>query len=611
MIGYSGSGYKGMQIIPDQKTIEGDLFQAFIDARAISKANATDPKKSSLVRCARTDKGVHAAGNVISLKLIIEDEDIVQKVNAHLPEQIRIWGIERTTGSFSCYQACDSRWYEYLIPTHCFLPPHPSSYMAKRLEELAQESDDTDSYQARQGDARFWWEEAEEKYIKPVLDDLDEGVRVKVMQAMYRTESAEVEVVQETLEESEDEESDDEGNDEKTAIDETLETVEKEEKLETDLISKVELTEVPDNVERTMGLESVANSPIENGVIENSVQGSHGEDSSNTKTAAIEDAPTNANATVAAEDSITDADRLFRSRLDAATKRVKAAYIAAKQSYRLSPERLSQINATLEKYQGTFNFHNYTVRKSPNDPSAKRHIKSFVSQRSPSSKTETGTFEIGGTEWLSIKVHGQSFMMHQIRKMVGMAALVVRCGCTPDRITETLGRDVVVAVPKAPGLGLLLEHPVFDTYNEQRAAKFDRPPIGFAKYDKEMGEFKEREIYQRIYTEEEKDHVFHTFFSQIDNFKNPAFLYLSSKGFAAVPEGTRTVTKKPIAKSNRGPQGRFDKRKRSRSPSVPVDEGKEKTRAKNDEAEEKQEQAEGDLEINSSQGTTGVEGAKA
>lgn len=46
MIGYSGTGYKGMQISGTEKTIEGDLFLAFVKAGAISKANAEDPKKS-------------------------------------------------------------------------------------------------------------------------------------------------------------------------------------------------------------------------------------------------------------------------------------------------------------------------------------------------------------------------------------------------------------------------------------------------------------------------------------------------------------------------------------------------------------------------------------
>jgi tRNA pseudouridine38-40 synthase len=52
-IGYSGTGYRGMQINTTEKTIEGDLFTAFVAAGAISKANADDPKKSQLVRCAR------------------------------------------------------------------------------------------------------------------------------------------------------------------------------------------------------------------------------------------------------------------------------------------------------------------------------------------------------------------------------------------------------------------------------------------------------------------------------------------------------------------------------------------------------------------------------
>lgn len=32
MVGYSGTGYKGMQIDNKQKTIEGDLFTAFVAA---------------------------------------------------------------------------------------------------------------------------------------------------------------------------------------------------------------------------------------------------------------------------------------------------------------------------------------------------------------------------------------------------------------------------------------------------------------------------------------------------------------------------------------------------------------------------------------------------
>ncbi|MGG6497451.1 UNVERIFIED_CONTAM: hypothetical protein NY603_31465, partial [Bacteroidetes bacterium 56_B9] len=86
-----------------------------------------------------------------------EDKDIVEKINAELSPQIRVWGIERTIGSFSCYQACDSRWYEYLMPSYAFLPPHTSSWLAKQLESAADEVGDREAYEARQEEVKGFW----------------------------------------------------------------------------------------------------------------------------------------------------------------------------------------------------------------------------------------------------------------------------------------------------------------------------------------------------------------------------------------------------------------------------------------------------------------------
>jgi len=128
LMGFCGTGYQGMQINPGAKTIEGDLWKALVEAKAVSKDNAEDPKKISFVRAARTDKGVHAVGQVISGKFIIEDEDIVEKINAALPEQIRIWDIIRTSNSFHAKNAADSRIYEYLLPSYCLMPANPIYY---------------------------------------------------------------------------------------------------------------------------------------------------------------------------------------------------------------------------------------------------------------------------------------------------------------------------------------------------------------------------------------------------------------------------------------------------------------------------------------------------
>jgi tRNA pseudouridine38-40 synthase len=440
MIGYAGSGYKGMQINAQEKTIEGDLFKAFVAAGAISKNNSDDPKKTSLVRCARTDKGVHAAGNVISLKLIVEEPDIVQTINKHLPPQIRVWGIERTNGSFSCYQTCDSRWYEYLIPTYSFLPPHPQSFLGKKLVESAEQEGVFETYQSLQEDAASFWKDTEDTFVKPILDKLDPEIRDDVIATIHSSE---------------------EDNDEPTKSTKRQLKADRKSNLDT----TDGLVEVTDGVGPIDGVETVVGA--ESGV----------------------------DAAEEAEPALKSLSVL--TPLEKAVKEVKAAYITAKKAYRISPFRRQRVQEALDCYLGTRNFHNYTIQKSFSDPSAKRVIRSFNVGPDP--------IIINDTEWLSLKVHGQSFMMHQIRKMVAMAALVVRCGTSKDIIRESYG-PANISIPKAPGLGLLLERPIFDNYNERAVREYSRQTLDFEKYQKEMDEFKQREIYDRIFREEEKDH---------------------------------------------------------------------------------------------------------
>ncbi|CAO3594435.1 unnamed protein product [Absidia cylindrospora] len=123
LVGFNGSNYQGMQLNPGIRSIERDLFDSLCKAGAISQSNAVDPKKVQWLRAARTDKGVHAVGNVVSLKMIVEDPDVVDKTNHFLPDQIRVWGYVETQNSFHAKNQCDSRKYEYLLPTYTLMPP--------------------------------------------------------------------------------------------------------------------------------------------------------------------------------------------------------------------------------------------------------------------------------------------------------------------------------------------------------------------------------------------------------------------------------------------------------------------------------------------------------
>lgn len=413
-------------------------------AGAISKANAADPKKSSLVRCARTDRGVHAAGNVVSLKLIVEDPDIVQKVNEHLNPQIRMWGYEVVTKSFSAYQLCDSRMYEYLIPTHCFLPPHPSTYLGKKLPELAEQHGDLENYLARQNEVADWWKEVDERDIKPILANVPEEIRTLVQRALYIEDEQEPDIVNEAASKAEEAETATATATEPEAINEATIKAEEAETATADATATVTDENDP-STEKQRFSRRVRPAPEHREIVYETI------------------------------------------------KKIKAAYVKAKNAYRIPEVRLQRVQDALDQYLGTRNFHNYTIQKEWNDPSAKRVIKTFNASRE--------SVIINGTEWVSLKVHGQSFMMHQIRKMVAMVALIVRSGADPKLIQETYG-STRISIPKAPGLGLLLEHPIFDTYNKRAATEFGKQKIDFDKYEKEINEFKQREIYDRMFREE-------------------------------------------------------------------------------------------------------------
>jgi len=464
-----------------EKTIEGDLFTAFVKAGAISKANADDPKKSGLVRCARTDKGVHAAGNMISLKLIIEEDDIVEKINEALDPRIRVWGIERTIGSFSCYQACDSRWYEYLLPTHALLPPHPSCFLAKKLEEAAVDAGDKEAFDERQSDVKGFWDEVEEKDIKPILDALDPEIRDLCMTALYMTEDINPSDLSGTRDRDVEQAADinggvrladSKGTGKETGHTEDAAIVVNEPALHQNNGAQDEIQPSTDTVQPAQG--------------------------STEKSVALPSASVTDGAatTDAVENSSLSPEK--REALSAAIKQLKAAYDSAKRRWRIPESRISRLQSALSLYTGTKNFHNYTVQKTFNDKSSRRHIKSFLVNTTP--------IIINGTEWLSLKVHGQSFMMHQIRKMVGMASLIVRCGAPTERISQSYESDKW-SIPKVPGLGLLLERPVFDSYNNLQASKHGREKLDFGKYDDKIEAFKRTEIYQKIFEDEARENT--------------------------------------------------------------------------------------------------------
>ncbi|KIP03414.1 hypothetical protein PHLGIDRAFT_497204 [Phlebiopsis gigantea 11061_1 CR5-6] len=130
LLGFCGSAYNGMQIQTEVRTIEGVLFEALGKAGAVSKDNSKDLKKVNFNRAARTDAGVHAAGNLVSMKMIMEVPDVpdlTARVNELLPPDVRLWGFVRVQNSFNAR----SRKYTYFFPSYMLIPPKTDSALYK------------------------------------------------------------------------------------------------------------------------------------------------------------------------------------------------------------------------------------------------------------------------------------------------------------------------------------------------------------------------------------------------------------------------------------------------------------------------------------------------
>ncbi|KAG6776635.1 hypothetical protein NC652_014964 [Populus alba x Populus x berolinensis] len=153
-----------------------------------------------------------------------------------------------------------------------------------------------------------------------------------------------------------------------------------------------------------------------------------------------------------------------------------------------------RFNRILNYYVGSHNFHNFTTRTKAEDPSAQRYIISF------DAKT---TFTVEGIEFVKCEVVGQSFMLHQIRKMIGVAVAIMRnCACE-SLIQTALQKHVNINVPTAPEVGLYLDECFFTSYNQKW--KDSHEELSMKDYEEEANEFKMKHIYSHIATTEHKE----------------------------------------------------------------------------------------------------------
>ncbi|XP_057751898.1 uncharacterized protein LOC130969958 [Arachis stenosperma] len=438
---YCGVGYQGMQKNPGAKTIEGDMEEALYVSGAVPEQDRGIAKRYDWARSARTDKGVSAVGQVVSGRFYIDPPGLVDRLNSNLPDQIRIFGYKRVTASFNAKKFCDRRRYVYLIPVFALDPS------CHRDRETVLASLGT-------GNELVKCLECSERGRKVVglvgnakHNLTQEAMDVDSFRKDDKVNAGLTEDIDVSLSKGEgkclNEES---GHEDKVVVDNLNSKTEE---------SSNEVKVLVDNVNSKTDLETMV--PVQD-----------------------EDTPVNGgsvNTAIVEEEEVNGEDRPTKG-----------------SGFSYGLEEKERFNRILKYYVGTHNFHNFTTRTKAEDPAARRFIISFEAKT---------TVVVEGMEFVKCEIVGQSFMLHQIRKMVGLAVAIMR-NCAPESlINKALQKDVNINVPTAPEVGLYLDECFFASYNQKW--KDSHEELSMKAYEKEAEDFKMKYIYSHIASTEQKD----------------------------------------------------------------------------------------------------------
>ncbi|CAD7703455.1 unnamed protein product [Ostreobium quekettii] len=153
--------------------------------------------------------------------------------------------------------------------------------------------------------------------------------------------------------------------------------------------------------------------------------------------------------------------------------------------YIFDSDLLDRLNSLLGQYEGSHSFHNFTVRAEAEGTTVTRDILHCGT---------CGVIDMQGEQFVRVSIVGRSFMLHQIRKMVGLVIAMARYIAPEFCLKAALAPQNVMAVPVAPEVGLMLVECVYDEYNKQN----NHACISLQQFQDEALVFKDKLIYPSI-----------------------------------------------------------------------------------------------------------------
>ena len=153
-----------------------------------------------------------------------------------------------------------------------------------------------------------------------------------------------------------------------------------------------------------------------------------------------------------------------------------------------SSQVIEKMNEIAKFFNGTHCFHNYSKDILPDKPEAKRYVIKF--------EVEKDFVRVDDCCYLKFIITGQSFLYHQIRKMVGMTVCVFLGKHSFDDIRKSFEPNEFF-VPLAPAEGLSLNRAHFTVYNKRQN---HRPVVVNSEDEVKINEFYQASILPTIHS---------------------------------------------------------------------------------------------------------------
>ncbi len=126
-----------------------------------------------------------------------------------------------------------------------------------------------------------------------------------------------------------------------------------------------------------------------------------------------------------------------------------------------------------------------------------------------------GMLQLGGSTWVRLAVQGQSFMLHQIRKMVGMALAVMRGAAPAAALDAALLSPAVLSTPMAPEHGLYLCECFYHGYNSRLGQ--EHGALDFGIFRQQAAGFKASHVLPSIAQQDEHGMPFALWLRSLDD----------------------------------------------------------------------------------------------